>query len=227
MFRINIDTSKVLRLLDEVEEMMLGEVMQREIMNIIRSEWVPNIQSRLKVSMARSDYRKELDKTMVELIGERKAAKRKLPPRFYTMTELERRGPLAMMGASDIILEIVSAPTLVVNEDGIAGYIGDIDKLNAATQLTGNRYLWEILEYGTGIYAGKSPIIRFGFQVFFNRDKFDPDIKVVEMTVNNGQVGRHYFMDTYGRFYASEISSGIKLIGKLQEGIRFFNRGGR
>jgi len=226
MIRVGIylDTRQVRKLLDEVKEMMLGEPMQREIMRIIRSEWIPNIQKRLENRKSRSGYRDELDKTMAELVGDKGGI---LPSRFYTMTELERRGPYARMGMTEVISEIIANPTLSIEDDGIVGYVGDIEQLNEATKLTQDHYLWEILEYGTGTYAGGSPIVREGFQVFFNRDPSDPDIVRTEITVNSGQEGRHYFMDVYGTFYASEIASGQKIIDKLNDAVNYFNRGGR
>lgn len=175
--------------------------------------WVPRIASRFGESRAASGYREELSHTMSELdpdfvrrlSGSENAA-------WAQRTELERRGEYARMGVTEEIIAAIDAAGPFKAGGLILVTIGDVGKLNQLTRLgdTGY-YLWQLLEYGTGVYGSRgSAVIREKRQIFYGRDGSKGGVltqsteNLTQVTENPGFRGRHAFLDVDGDFYESD-----------------------
>lgn len=123
--------------------------------------------------------------------------------------------------------------------------IGNIDLMNMACEIQQakggggqHHYLWMILEAGTGRFAtdfqygdklstgSKTPIIRNGLQVFFDRTAASPTqwVKVMAtQTENPGQVGRHFLFNMNGLWYDSDKEVGGWLYAYFKQQVARFS----
>jgi len=208
MLKLNVDTKGVVLALEELHRQLTDvNTMGRAIKMVCDTVWIPNIARRFSKSQAQSGYRMDLDWTMAGtdpdfvkfLSGDINAS-------WAQRTELERRGKYAKMGMTEEVIEAIdsSVPGKLGGTILLVG-VGDIEKLNNLwTVGEGSHHLWQLLEFGTGIYGqAKQGIWRRGKQIFIDRDGTKKGV-VTWFTYNPGFKGRHAFLDVAGDFYQSE-----------------------
>jgi hypothetical protein len=191
--------------------------------SVANTIWVRNIGGRFAQSAAESSYRDELPYTMAELDEDFVRWLSGTPDAAWaSITEEERRGEMSQMGLSDDIINAISAsdPEKVVDpRHGVAIMIGigDVQKLNSISQLDeAGTYLWQLLEYGTGIYSDANQVIlRMGKQIFYDRDGSRSGV-LTYVTANPGFHGRHAFMEINGDFHQSDKVTAAYLYKYLQ-----------
>lgn len=126
--------------------------------------------------------------------------------------------------------------------------VGDIDLMNKAAEIQQGKkggkhhYLWMILEAGTGTKAtdfsfgdtfsasNKNSIIRYGTQVFFDREGANPqewEHVIVQKTESPGQVGRHFLFNLEGTFYDSDMDVMRLLKEYMRQQIQRFSYKGK
>jgi len=184
--------------------------------------WVPRIASRFGDTMAVTNYREELNQTMSELDpGVVTRLSGRPDAAWAQRSELERRGEYARMGVTeDIISAIDSVGPSKMGNIILVG-IGNIGKLNNLTKLgDSGYYLWQLLEYGTGVYGQTGAvIIREQRQIFYDRGGTDRGV-LAQRTANPGFRGRHAFLDVQGDFYESDLVSMNFLVKYLSFWVR-------
>lgn len=208
--QIDIDISGVVKAVKGLQHSLLdAETMGRILQYASSVIWIPNVFERLDKSTAKSGYEKELDKTLYEL--DKEFVLKHPNRRYFTMTEAERRTRNGGYQKGEItanIKSVIDVSEPIAGEGYIAVGIGDRDLLNQVAGAIGNTDIpiWEVLQWGTGIYNPKSgsPVIRVGLQVFFHR-KVGKAV-AVKRTKNPGFEGRQYFVQLDGNIHQADYS---------------------
>lgn len=156
--------------------------------------------------------------------------------------------PFADTGREESYVQTVMSPNFVgqpvKTPYSVMLGIGNVELLNKAVQIQQakgggkHHYLWMILEAGTGVYttdfnygdtmsaSNKQPIIRYGYQVFFDREAESPTQWTVvhaNKTVNPGQVGRHFFFNMEGLWYDSDKEVGGWIYNYINRQVQKFS----
>lgn len=203
--------------------------------------WIPNIEERLfNTDTSTSDYKAHLYSTMKDL-----------SPRFVQylgnasgwadVMEWERvnkRGGYREDEISGAIAKALRASQAMNMGGIIAVGIGNIEQLIGATSnLDGsNEYkMWEILQYGTGTYAGKGQIVRAGKKmIFYDKTKtsfVDQGAHVndtehgilARQTKSKGFRGREYFVQLDGTMHESDIVTQTYILNYINKTIRKYS----
>jgi len=227
MISITIDSSGVKKAIANLEKSLnrtdtVGRILQYASSVI----WIPLVLSRLDNRTGKSNYREELDRTMFDLDSEF-ANKFRQNDRF-NLTEAQRRTESGYV-EGEITESIKSAikPSQPIKGYGyIAVGIGDIDLLNQLAGPIGRNSaysIWEILQWGTGVYNPKngSPVIRNGVQVFFNRNIGKGVI--VKKTTNPGFKGREYFVQLDGDIHKADYSVMQYVVGYMKKQVEKYS----
>jgi len=227
--RARVDDSQIQGAIDFLEKKLTGDYMFQILGGEAAEVWIPNIIERLDKSAARTNWRDEADKKMVDLNEE--AAIQMNNTKFFYLNEFQRRGSDARMGITDKIAQSIINNIGYHKSPGILAIgIGDIEKLSGLTELEDGYYLWELLEYGTGIYTAGGmysagyPITRDRTQVFWDRRPDQQVPRMTRQTINPGQRGRHYFMTINGDFYDRELTSALRLFNEMKLIVDIANR---
>ena len=87
--KAKVDDSQIHRAIDFLEKKIGGEYMHQRLATEAVEVWIPDIIERLDKSQARTNWRDEADKTMVQLNEE--AAIQMNNTKFFFMNEFERK----------------------------------------------------------------------------------------------------------------------------------------
>jgi len=202
-------------------EVGLGLAMKSAVDEVI----VPKILKRLDTKPESNDgkWRQEINMTMfgtdedfVNRLGGNIS--------WAMRTEGDRRG--YEPGKTDEIKKgIKSSAPLKAGDSMIVG-IGDLNILNNVARIRGNHKLWQLLQWGTGIYGkSKSIIVRTKKQIFFDRRGGVGNFKGVKtsITKNPGFEGRAFFLELDGTMHDSDMVVGDSVKGWITSLINKFS----
>jgi len=211
MIKLEIDGSGALSAIKKLRNGLLGvDMMGRILEHATSAIWIPLIVGRLNKSTATTAYENELDQSLQQL--DKDFADWVDPYGTWTyQPEWKRRiaGGYRKGEITDNIESAIRASTPIAGEGYIAVGIGDISLLNDLAPIIGENshfHIWEILQWGTGVYSpkGGSPIVRTGKQIFFDR-KQDKGVMAYQ-TVNPGFRGREYFVQLDGDIHKADYA---------------------
>lgn len=215
MIKFNFDASGVQRAVRS----LCNELRDREVMGAVLHKaasaiWVPLIRNRLETTeTAQSNWRDDVDLTMmdtdpdfVKSLGE--------PYGWAQRTEGERRD--YEPGRVRQISDAITASTPMEGPGYLFVGIGDMDLLDQVADITTRDQsikLWQLLQWGTGIYGKEQrPILRRGLQIFMNRNTNPFEGVLIGApgaskmyTLNPGFKGREYFLQWDGDIHQMDF----------------------
>ena len=211
MLRLKINDIGVIRAMEGLMTDLTSASKMGAAMRFAASAiWIPNIEERLfNTDTSRSNYKAHLNQSMSQL-----------SPKFVNflgnasgwadVMEWERRVPGGYKEGqiSEAIAKALDASQAVNMGGVLAVGIGELSKLNNLfPQLDGTRRikLWQILQHGTGTFAGGGKILRVGKQVFFNDG----------MTNQFGEHGILAYQTTQNPGLRASSTNGSSIPGKL------------
>jgi hypothetical protein len=205
--------------------------------------WIPNIEERLfHTDTSQSNYRahmfdsmKNLSPGFVQALGNASG--------WADVLEWQRvndSGGYKDGEISQAIRKAIKASQVMQIGGVLAIGIGNISDLESATaQLDGNNAykMWEILQYGTGTFAGKGEIIRVGKQIFYDDTKTSfvggalaqgEHGILASQTKSAGFKGREYFVQLDGTMHESDLVTQVYVLNEINRIIKkwSFKKGG-
>jgi len=208
--------------------------------------WIPNIEERLfHTDTSQSNYRahmydsmKSLSPGFVQALGNASG--------WADVLEWQRindRGGYKDGEISQAIRKAIKASHVMQVGGVLAIGIGNISELESATKnLDGNNAykMWEILQYGTGTFAGKGEIIRAGKKMIFYDETKTSFVNqgtslgqtehgiLARQTKSAGFKGREYFVQLDGTMHESDLVTQVYIINEINRIIKkwSFKKGG-
>jgi hypothetical protein len=222
---MSVDPTGVLMAVSKLEKTLteygaIGQVLR----NATNAIWIPNIKQRLFKSTSTSGYSAELGNTMYELDPD--FVNRIGSNRLRSVTEGERRAPGGYIKGeiSELIEDAIKAETASAVKGHIAIGVGNLDKLNNIMPHLGaddGTKIWQILNYGTGIYYNGSPTVRIGLQIFFNR-KIGKGV-IAQQTSNEGFKGREFFVQLDNTMHESDYLTKDRVIDYMMRVVKKYS----
>jgi len=232
MIKMRIKDAGVLASADAlIANLTSTAVMGRVMRFAANAIWVPNIEERLfNTDTSQSNYSSHLYKSMKDL-----------SPEFVKylgnstgwadVMEWERRVKGGYKeGEISEAISLALKSSEAMNIGGILAVgIGNLNELkNVMSRLDGDsKYkLWEIVQFGTGTYAGKGEIIRVGKQIFYDEkkvNKFGEHGIMARVTKSPGFKGREYFVQLDGTMHESDIVTKTFILNYINRVIKRYS----
>jgi len=200
--------------------------------------WIPKIESRLfNNETSTSNYEAHLYQSMKDLSPNFVRALGNATG-WADVMEWERRnrgGGYKEGEVTSAIARVLRVSQAMKVGGVLAVGIGDLEELQGATiHLDGDsKYkLWQILQWGTGEYAGKGKILRVGKQIFYNEnmtsfaDATEHGILAYQ-TKSPGFKGREYFVQLDGTMHESDLVTKAYILNYINNTIKKWSYKGK